>query len=744
MAPSTEGATHRARITSRARRRRRRRAGARLERRRAGGRPSPARRAVAAVGTAGCVAAPAARPEDDPGCAAGHGLADVYRIALSADGGSLYAVTNTWDDDRLLSFRRGPLGGLEQLPGTAGCLASGPVDGCAVLDGVDDGAGLAVSPDGRFVHLLASAGDMRITTFARDPGSGALTRVPGADGCLRSGAATTDCRSAPTLNGALQLVASPDGRSLYVPFGGSPAGVAAFAVDPQSGRVSAAGCVVDGAATAACAGGRALAGAGAAVVSPDGGQLYVAGGGWLNGASSSVAGHVAVFARDPADGSLRQLDGTAGCVRGDSGATVGCATARGLRASLYGTPPSLAIAPDGTSLYSASATEATLTVLRRDPVSGALSQPAGEGGCLVDGPAFEGCATTSSMGGIWQLAVSPDGGTVVGASYTGAARGGELGNGGGTIHFARAADGTLRRAPAPFACLTDWAPAVSCSPARALTGVATAAFAPDSGTLYAGGLDSETIAVLTREEPPTCRDGSAAAVAGRPLMLTLDCEEPNGQPLAHSVAAGTAHGTLRGLDDAAGTVVYTPDAGYVGDDVVTFAASDGAYGSGEARIAIAVSAPPPDPGPGDPGPGDPRPGDPRPGDPRPAGPRPGDDPARPASMRLQLLTKGAVTVDARGRLRLKLRCAGAPSARCDVRVTVRSARPVRLTPRAKARVATLGNARARIARGRSATVVVPLTRAARALLARSRTLPVAIAAGEGRATRLTVKARVRR
>lgn len=693
-------------------------------------------------GTAGCVAVPAERAEDDPGCAVGHGLADVYRVALSADGASLYAITNTWDEDRLLTFRRGPLGALEQLPGADGCRSSEPVDGCAELDGVDDGAGIAVSPDGRFVHLLASAGDMRITTFARDPGSGALTRLPGPDGCLRSGAATADCRSAPTLNGALALAASPDGRSLYVPFQGSAGGVAAFSVDPASGRVSAAGCVVEGAATAACAGGRALAGAGAAVVSPDGRSLYVAGGGWLAGASSSTAGHVAVFARDPADGSLRQLDGSAGCVRGDSGATAGCATVRGFRTSLYGTPLSLAIAPDGSSLYAGSATEATLTVLRRDAATGALSQPTGDGGCLVDGPAAEGCATTGSMGGLWDLAVSPDGRTLAAASYTGAGRGGELGNSGGTIHFTRAADGTLRRAPAPFACLTDWAPATLCSPARALAGVATVAFAPDSGTLYAGGLDSETIAVLTREAAPSCRDGAAQAVAGRPLTLTLDCSEPNGQPLAHSVGAGTAHGTLRSLDDAAGTVLYTPDAGYVGGDVVTFSASDGVNRSGEARIAIAVAAPPPDPGPG---PGDPRPGDPRPGDPTPRDPAPRDPtPRRPASARLQLLSKGAVTVDARGRLRLRLRCASAPGARCDLRVTVRSARRVRLTPRAKPRVATLGSVRARVARGRTAAVAVPLTRAARALLARSRALPVAIAAGDAKPARLTVRARPRR
>ncbi len=319
-------------------------------------------------GAAGCVAAPAARPEDDLGCAAGHGLADVYRLAPSADGASLYAITNSWDDDRLLSFRRGPLGALEQLPGTAGCLSSGPVDGCAVVDGVDDGAGVVVSPDGRFVHLLASAGDMRITTFARDPGTGALTRVAGADGCLRSGAATAGCRSAPTLSGALQLAASPDGRSLYVPFGGPPAGVAVFAVDPAERprqrrrlrrRRRGDERLRRRPRTRRRRRGRRQPGR----------QTGLR----RRRRLGSTAPRRARPATSPSSRATpptarsRQLAGSAGCVRGDSGATVGCATVRGLRTSLYGTPLSLAIAPDGGSLYAASATEATLTVLASRP-----------------------------------------------------------------------------------------------------------------------------------------------------------------------------------------------------------------------------------------------------------------------------------------------------------------------------------------------------------------------------------------
>lgn len=676
-------------------------------------------------GAAGCLTAPDAR--DD--CARATGIADVYRAAVSPDGATLYAATNTWDDDRLLTFRTTALGGLEQLPGAAGCYASGPVDGCTELAGVDDLGALAVAPDGRFLYALGSAGDTRITTFARDTTTGALTRVAGDAGCVRGGAATADCRAATGLSGAQTIALSPDGTSLYVPFNGGRAGVTTFTADPGTGRLSqgATPCVVDGAATADCAAGRALVGAFEAAVSPDGRHVYVDGGGWTAGASSSGAGTVAVFARG-ADGALAQLPGTAGCVRGDTGATAGCATVRGLKASLYGTPMPLALSPDGRSLYLASATEATLTVLTRDPASGALSQPAGAGGCLIDGPVTESCGATQAMGGMWDLEVSPDGRTLVGASYTGAGRAGGVGNDGGAIVFDRAADGTVSRPPAPFACVTSWTTAVGCSPARALTGVATTVFAPDGGTVWAGGLDSETIAVLTREAAPTCAGASAVTTAGRAVELDLRCTEPNGQPLTRVVTSGPRHGTVRAVGDARGTVLYTPDAGYVGGDAIAFRAGDGAYESAVAEIAIDVRAPEPGPEPRrepEPGPGRGTP---------------------PAGSRLTVAARGTVKVDARGRAKVALRCdaaQGVPAATappCTATATVRSAKKVRLTPRGRARIATLAPARpVTVPAGARATTTMTLTRQARALLRRSRTLRAVVAAGGAKAT-VTLKA----
>jgi len=66
----------------------------------------------------------------------------------------------------------------------AGCLRDlkNTAAGCPSAQGLDRGYGVAVSGDGRQTYV-ASADDDTLTTFARDPQTGALTWV----GCLRDG-----------------------------------------------------------------------------------------------------------------------------------------------------------------------------------------------------------------------------------------------------------------------------------------------------------------------------------------------------------------------------------------------------------------------------------------------------------------------------------------------------------------------------------------------------------------------------
>jgi hypothetical protein len=71
----------------------------------------------------------------------------------------------------------------------------------------------------------------------------------------------------------------------------------------------------------------------------------------------------------------------------------------------------------------------------------------------------------------------------------------------------------------------------------------------------------------------------------------LRCWDSDGDPLTTSIVTGPAHGTLGAVDQASGTVVYTPSAGYSGTDSFTFTGSD-ATNAGSAAAATVMVAPP--------------------------------------------------------------------------------------------------------------------------------------------------------
>ena len=106
-------------------------------------------------------------------------------------------------------------------------------------------------------------------------------------------------------------------------------------------------------------------------ISPDGRTLY----------ASGQAGGLAVLARDPASGRVRQLAGTKGCVRRDG--RQGCARVRGLI-----DPGAIAISPDGHSLYVTTSTG--IEVFARTPGTGALAQI--------------GCLDSARRRGLWATA----------------------------------------------------------------------------------------------------------------------------------------------------------------------------------------------------------------------------------------------------------------------------------------------------------------------------------------------------
>lgn len=691
-------------------------------------------------GSGGCLAEPG--PVTD--CATAPGAGDSQELEATADGRHVYALMRNRNGTTLTALAVDPVTGALRATAPAVCMqeSHGRVEDCTRRDDLWRTLTFALAPDGRHLYLAhddSFDGPTRVTTWTRDAATGALARVPGADGCVTSGPEQPDCRHVAGLivpgdrpAGTRDLTLSPDGASLYAVASSTSfeSGVlTTLARDAASGRLtqpSATGCLAQlTPLPAGCQAARALGGASEVDVSPDGRNVYVGGG-------TETAGTIAVFAR-AAQGGLSQPAGAAGCVRDDL-APGDCTPGHAMGGALItGFPAPLAISPDGATVYkAASADGGGIAVFARDGASGQLTQLPGRDGCVVEVSIGNDCRFANGVGQVWGLEASPRGDAVLAFDYGG------QGGGGHVAVLARSATGALTQQPAPWGCLGN-VPGPTCVETPLLRSTAGGSFAPDGGTVYVTGWDSDAgsfnpLVVLSREAAPVCTSGDARVVAGVASELTLACHEPNGQPLTRSVVIWPGHGTLRALGDD-GRFAYTADAGYTGTDAIVFRASDGAHTSVPARLELAVSAPPP------------LPEEPRRDDGRrdlPPGRDDGRGGERPAPSRLTIATRGTVRADARGRVRIALACTGAAPGGCSGSLALRTARKVRTTPRARARVLALApTRRVQVASGRRATVTVTLSRPARALLRTTPRLRVTVTAAGARAT-LTVTSPARR
>jgi 6-phosphogluconolactonase (cycloisomerase 2 family) len=112
-------------------------------------------------------------------------------------------------------------------------------------------------------------------------------------------------------------------------------------------------------------------------------------------------------------GGLTQPDGAEGCVNAEG--DLGCKKGRGFE---YGA--AVAIAPDGRHVYSVSTNGAygAITAFGRDETTGALTQLAGEAGCVTS-EGRGGCAKATGLALVNDITISPDGRTVYTVSYAG-------------------------------------------------------------------------------------------------------------------------------------------------------------------------------------------------------------------------------------------------------------------------------------------------------------------------------------
>ncbi|MFN8150255.1 MAG: beta-propeller fold lactonase family protein [Solirubrobacterales bacterium] len=386
------------------------------------------------------------------------GLDGAAGVAVSPNGKSVYAVAS--GDRAILRYDRSPSGTLT----SQGCISDfGDAGGCGVtqqgLQGAND---VVVSPDGKSVYAVAT-GDRAIVRFDRNVTTGALT----AQGCISDpgGGEIPACgANQQGLSGAYSVAISPDGKSVYAVSTNDNA-IVRFDRDTSTGALTGNGCIEDFGGSIGCgATQQGLSGARSVVVSPDGKSVYVA------GTNDSA---VVRFDRNTTTGALTP----AGCIS-DAGDPAACgATQQGLQGAF-----SVAISPDGKSVYAGSTTESAVVQFDRNTTSGALTGV----GCIGDaGPT--GCGSTQEgLGVLISVDVSSDGKSLYATSV-------------GDNAIVRFNRNTATGALSGVGCVKDVGGAAGCTTTQqGLSGAGGVAVSPDGNAVYVGSSNDDALVTFSR------------------------------------------------------------------------------------------------------------------------------------------------------------------------------------------------------------------------------------------------------
>jgi DNA-binding beta-propeller fold protein YncE len=247
-----------------------------------------------------------------------------------------------------------------------------------------------------------------------------------------------------------------------------------------------AGCISED-GTGPCADGHALGGPSGVAVSRDGKSVYVI-------AGVGGEGAIARLNRNTTTGALTQPAGTAGCIS-ETGAGP-CANGRALNGAY-----SVAISPDGKSVYVASNLSYAVARFNRNTTTGALTQPAGTAGCISQG-GFGGCANGHGLEYASAVAVSPDGKSV----YVGGSTVARLNR--------NTTTGALTQPAGTAGCISQPGyEAEPCADGHALEIPYGVAVSPDGKSVYVASGYSNAVARLVRN-PTTGAITQPAGTAG--------------------------------------------------------------------------------------------------------------------------------------------------------------------------------------------------------------------------------------
>lgn len=464
------------------------------------------------------------------------------QVAMSPDGSSVYVVASS--SNRVNAFRRDPAtGGLTPI----GCASDTVASGCAATAPLDGPYRLAVSPNGRSLYVSATS-SQTVTILSRAP-DGTLS----AGGCVRDDASPATCGvTVAELDYPDGLDVSSDGSSVYVASPDSDA-VISFS-RAADGALTRTGCIANtGSGTCGANTADGLHAPKDVAVSADGRNVYVA--------DPPPAGDAVAVLTRASNGALSAPVGS--CVK-QTGTIQNCTQST----SGLGRASEITISPDDANVYVTGTNSQALVMFGRNGSTGALTPL----GCVKGGGSTETCGTTATNLGVpFSPVVSPDGLSLY-------VNGGDV-----IVALDRAAGGTLT----PSSCAKYSGSPASCVSTYGETSPPQAAVvSPDNRHIYM--VTGDALWAFARELPPTCANASAATAFETPLTAPLSCSDPNGDPITRSIVTAPAGGDLSPIDQAAGSVLYTPRAAFSGSDRFTFQASDGTLASTPAVFSVTV------------------------------------------------------------------------------------------------------------------------------------------------------------
>ncbi len=553
------------------------------------------------AGTAGCLSGDGSADR----CTATPRMGGVISVVISPDGRFAYA-SGTNAVNNILTLSRDPAtGALSPIAGKDFCISEDGSAGASTdvcLDGrvigrADEGNAIAMPKDGEFLY---AGGERGIAVFSRDAATGKLTQLAGADGCITVESWDEDlnpCTHGRVVKWVDGITMSADERFVYVNASWDDSdptsGLAVFSRDAASGKLTQLsgkpGCATtvgdSNLGPSTCLDVRGGGFSNSFAITPDSRHGYLAA---YDNDSATNRDSLAILDIDPATGVLSQRAGIAGCVSKDGASLDGPGTCTNPGAVLDGAFNSL-VSRDGRTLYVSAWDDHAISIFRIDADTGSLSRLSGTAHCVAssadvnEGPGL--CTPGRAFGEQELMTLSADGRTLYATARSDGVQ----------VLRVDPATGALTQLPGKAGCLTSdgasSAGPATCTDVRGDAPTHLVTLSADRGFAYFGNRDNGLVA-LSAQASPICANTAGSTAFATPFALGLSCSDPNGDPFTREIVSAPAHGSLAAIDQAAGTVAYSPLAGFSGGDAFTFRGVDATSASAPASAAIAVGAPP--------------------------------------------------------------------------------------------------------------------------------------------------------